>query len=690
MFRNLTLGKTLFLAFGVVALLLLIVVAVGYTGLKTTADGITEYREMARDSNLLGQLQANMLMVRMNVKDFMITRSDKDRQEYNEYLAKMTEFLEAAKKEINAPERAEKIGQVDGYLQEYNAGFLKVQELAKQRDDQLNNVLNVKGPLLERTLTQIMESADKDQDTAAAFRAGLAMRNLLLARLYVVKFLDTNDTASVERVGTELANMQKELDVLDKELENAERRKLLEQVTAMKAEYAKSFAVLVGAIESRNKIRDETLDRLGPEVADAVEHVKGSIQEVQDTLGPQLAASSSRATVTMLSVGIGAVLAAIALALVITRGMTSRLGSVVLSLTSSADQIDSAAGQVSASSQTLASGANQQAASIEETSASMEQMAAQTKGNAQSCQSAAESVAQIADMATHNADNAKRGQELSAEAKTATERGAKAMQEISGAMGEIRHGSDRISDIIQVIEDITHQTKMLATNAAIEAARAGDQGKGFAVVADEVSKLAESSKASAKEISDLIRDSARMAHTGSELAENGTTAIKEILDRVSQVADLIGEITAGSQDQAEKIAAVKGLISDINTASEEQANGVDQVSRAVSDMDKVTQQNAANAQEAASASEELAAQAVSLRQLVDAVATIVGQGRNGEKSVAVASTEKSQGSRDHLDDWGGNGGTAKNQSTASPPSVPKNRIKGALQSIPMPGDFSDF
>ena len=690
MFRNLTLGKTLFLAFGVVSALLLIVVGVGYSGLRTTTEGIVEYREMARDSNLVGQLQANMLMVRMNVKDFMITRSDRDGDEYQEYLAAMTKFLETAKKEIEEPERAEKISQVEAAVKEYDSGFKKVQELARQRDEQVYQVLDVQGPLLEHTLTKVMEVANQNKDSQAAFRTGLAIRNLLLARLYVVKFLDTNDAQSVDRVNTELAKMQQELDVLRQELKSADQQKLLDQVSGAKAEYAKGFTTLVAAIQSRNKIRDETLDRIGPEVAKAVEAVKLSIQEVQDALGPKLAASSSRATITMLAVGATAVVAAIVLALLIARGMTRRLGGVVFSLTSSADQIDSAAAQVSASSQTLASGANEQAASIEETSASMEQMAAQTTRNAGSCQNAAESVAQIADMANHNADNAKRGQELSAEAKTATERGAKAMQEISGAMGEIRHGSDRISDIIQVIEDITHQTKMLATNAAIEAARAGDQGKGFAVVADEVSKLAESSKASAKEISDLIRDSARMAHTGSELAENGTTAIKEILDRVSQVADLIGEITAASQDQAQKITAVRGLIGDINAASEEQATGVGQVSKAVSDMDKVTQQNAANAQEAASASEELAAQASSLRQLVNAVAAIVGQNRNGAGTAMAPASNRAALSQHHAGDGAATNGNGK--AKPHPPVVAPsaNRLIGALQHIPMPGDFADF
>ena len=395
---------------------------------------------------------------------------------------------------------------------------------------------------------------------------------------------------------------------------------------------------------------------------------------------------------------VGVLIFGVLLAFGITRSITGPLKRVIEGLSNAADQVDSAASQISQSSQQLAAGASQQASSLEETSASMEQMASQTKANADGAQQTAGAVVEIAEAARHNAENTKRASELAGEAKTAAVSGAKGMEEIALAMTEIRQGSDRVSDIIQVIEDITHQTKMLATNAAIEAARAGDQGKGFAVVADEVSKLAESSKTSAKEISDLIRDSARKAHAGTELVDNGSAVLKEILDKTGRVAELINEVTSASDQQAEKVGRIDDLVKGISSASEEQANGADQVTRAVSDMDKVTQQNAANAEEAASASEELAAQAATLKGLVQEVAAMVGGNERlqAEASQEPASTN-TNGNGHHSSvlslrhtkpamhaDATGNGSATKKS------AAPRNRVEKALQTIPMPGDFQDF
>ena len=326
---------------------------------------------------------------------------------------------------------------------------------------------------------------------------------------------------------------------------------------------------------------------------------------------------------TWLTVGIVVIAAVVVLAVWVLRNLVRNLAQVIRRLRESGATISQSADQFERSSQELSSGAAEQAASLEETSASLEEISGQTQGNAESAEQAANAVADVAAAVRHSADDARRAESISADARTAAQEGAKAIDEITSSMSAIREGSDKIADIIQVIDDITHQTKMLATNAAIEAARAGDQGKGFAVVADEVSKLAENSKTSAKEIADLIRDTVRKSQIGSELAERGTGVLREILDKATEVAQLVGEMAAASEKQAEQVEGVGNLMSRISQASAEQAGGVGQVTKAVAQMDQVTQRTAANAEESAAASQELNAQVQVLNQVVQEMVALM-------------------------------------------------------------------
>ncbi len=264
---------------------------------------------------------------------------------------------------------------------------------------------------------------------------------------------------------------------------------------------------------------------------------------------------------------IGALMAAV-------KRMQESLARTVSAVRRGVDEINVGSREISAGNTDLSSRTEEQAASLEETAASMEQLASTVK---------------------QNADNARQANQLAASASDVAERGGSAVSEVVSTMEGISASSRKISEIVSVIDGIAFQTNILALNAAVEAARAGEQGKGFAVVAGEVRSLAQRSAQAAKEIKSLIEDSVSKVGAGSQQVERAGATMQEIVASVKRVTDIMGEISA---------------------ASDEQSSGIDQVNRAVAQMDEVTQQNAALVEEAAAAAGSLQDQAQRLAEAV--------------------------------------------------------------------------
>lgn len=280
-------------------------------------------------------------------------------------------------------------------------------------------------------------------------------------------------------------------------------------------------------------------------------------------------------------VGLLSLIVTVVVWLFVARRLGGRITGVVVQLRGAAEQVSSAAAQVAQSSQQMAAGASEQASSLEETSASLEEMASMTR---------------------QNADNAAQARSMAENALTVSETGRVAMERMVEAISRIKESSDRTAKILKTIDEIAFQTNLLALNAAVEAARAGDAGKGFAVVAEEVRNLAQRSAQAAKDTATLVEEAQRNAENGVAVSEDVVKSFMSIGETVKNVATLISEVSA---------------------ASNEQAQGIDQINTAVSQMDQVTQSNAASSEEAASASEELSAQAADLNEMVDVLAAIV-------------------------------------------------------------------
>jgi methyl-accepting chemotaxis protein len=250
--------------------------------------------------------------------------------------------------------------------------------------------------------------------------------------------------------------------------------------------------------------------------------------------------------------------------------VVQNLSQTITTVREAVQAVSAGAEQITKGNEDLSQRTSEQASALEETSASMEEMTSTVK---------------------QNADNAKQANQLAIAARDIADKGGSVTVRAVEAMGEINKSSKKIADIITVIDEIAFQTNLLALNAAVEAARAGEHGRGFAVVAAEVRNLAQRSATAAKEIKGLINESIQRVNDGSELVNQSGKTLEEIVSSVKRVTDIIAEITAASQEQAQ---------------------GIDQVNKAIMQMDETTQQNAALVEETTSASQSMKDQAKEL------------------------------------------------------------------------------
>jgi len=281
----------------------------------------------------------------------------------------------------------------------------------------------------------------------------------------------------------------------------------------------------------------------------------------------------------------------------IVNGMNETLEMIVspiVTVQQSVETINTAAKEIAQGNADLSRRTEDQAASLEKTAASMEELSSTVK---------------------QNADNAKQANQLASAASGVAVKGGVAVSAVVNTMAEINESAKKIEDIISVIDGIAFQTNILALNAAVEAARAGEQGRGFAVVAGEVRNLAQRSASAAKEIKELITNSVNKTAEGTKQVETAGETMQEIVSSVKRVSDIIGEISAASQ---------------------EQSAGIEQVNEAIMKMDDVTQQNTALVEEAAAAAESMMEQA---DELMNAI-SVFQLGSNNESRVTSRAASK--------------------------------------------------
>jgi len=657
---NLKISGRLYAGFTVLLVAILVISISSMTRMQKINTDFDGYGEMAADSLLVAEVEASLQAMQLAAREYIRTSADAELKNYNEAYAHFRIVVDEAKVAINQKERAALIKKIDEELALYQEGFQKVYKLVVERNQIVLQVLNPVGQSIREKLSKIDLDAFEAGEYKSASVAGRAQEHLLLARLYVLKFLDTNDQASVERANAEFTEFDRSLRALEQSLDNSSWQSTLAEIRSDKQKYVRNFSRLSEVIFERNSLRADVLDYDAALILEQTRAVRASSEADSKELRHEVASDILNARVVVLiSAGISLTFGLLA-AFFISRGITRpihALSGIMKQLADGnhsvdipgidrsdeiggmsqavqvfkdnairnkqmeaaqeqqkriaeedkrklmsklADEFDTNVGSIVHSVSSAATELQSTSESMTGISENTSSLSATVSTASEEASSNVQTVAAAAEQMSHSI------LEINSQithASTAARKAVEKVQKTGAKMEELSSTADSIGEVVKLISDIAEQTNLLALNATIESARAGEAGRGFAVVASEVKSLASQTGKATEGIARQVEEIQRAT-------KDAVLSIEEIGKSIHAVDETSSAIAAAMEEQG---SATQEIARNVQDA----ASGTEEVSRNIAGVNQASQESGAAASEVTRAAGELSQQSEMLKSEVD-------------------------------------------------------------------------